>query len=189
MRALAGLGNPGDRYREHRHNAGWMLLEVLVRRGRVVERRELDRVDLARLELSGRGGRRQLWLMRPQTYMNHSGPGVSQGCETLGLGPGEILVAYDDIDLPLGKLRLRPGGGDGGHRGLRSVIRSLGTRRIPRLRLGVRGEEVRGDTADYVLSPFDRDERDPAAEMMETAADAVETVLRDGLAAAMNEFN
>jgi len=148
LRALAGLGNPGDRYREHRHNAGWMLQDVLGRRGRTVERRELEWVELARIELGGRGGRQRLWLLRPLTYMNRSGTGVSQGCDALGLGPGEILVAYDDVDLPLGKVRLRPAGGDGGHRGLRSVVRSLGTQKIPRLRMGVRGEPAPGDTAD-----------------------------------------
>lgn len=166
-----------------------MLLDVLIRRGRVVQRRELDWVDLARLELRDRGATRELWLMRPRTWMNRSGAGVSEGCDALGLGAEEILVAYDDIDLPLGKIRLRPAGGDGGHRGLRSVIQSLGTQGIPRLRLGVRGQGGREDTADYVLAPFEKDERDPAAEMIETAADAVETVLRDGLARAMNEFN
>lgn len=189
MRALAGLGNPGDRYLEHRHNAGWMLLDVLFRRGRTVERRQLDRVELARLVLRLPAGEHELWLMRSRTYMNQSGMGVSEGCRALGLGPAEILVAYDDVDLPLGRIRLRQAGGDGGHRGLRSVIEALGTQRIPRLRMGVRGDEVRGDTADYVLARFDTDERDAAAEMLETAADAVETVLRDGLIAAMNEFN
>lgn len=192
MRVLAGLGNPGDEYAEHRHNAGWMLLRVLEQRHRVVDTKDLSQASLSRIRMKGRredGGPAELWLVRSRTYMNDSGRGVSQAVKDLRVEPHEVLVAFDDIDLPLGKVRLRKSGGSGGQNGMKSVIEALGTQKIPRLRLGIRGERAVGDTADYVLSRFDKDERDAAAEMLEDAADAVETVLRAGLVVAMNRYN
>jgi PTH1 family peptidyl-tRNA hydrolase len=192
---LAGLGNPGDKYSEHRHNAGWMLLDVLLKRSRVVEKRNLDWVELRRIELHERGRKRkgeggdELWLMRPTTYMNRSGVGVSDGCSALNIEPDELIIAYDDIDLPLGALRIRPSGGDGGHRGMRSIIRALGTQKIPRLRMGIRGIDAPPDTADYVLSRFKKDELETIAEVIEVAADAVEMIQRSDLTAAMNAYN
>lgn len=192
MRVLAGLGNPGDEYAEHRHNAGWMLLRVLEQRHRVVDTKDLSQASLSRIRMKGRredGGPAELWLVRSRTHMNDSGRGVSQAVKDLRVEPHEVLVAFDDIDLPLGKVRLRKSGGSGGQNGMKSVIEALGTQKIPRLRLGIRGERAVGDTADYVLSRFDKDERDAAAEMLEDAADAVETVLRAGLVVAMNRYN
>ena len=192
MRALAGLGNPGDEYAEHRHNAGWMLLAALERRYPVVETRKLNNAKLSRIRMKGRredGGPAELWLIRSRTYMNDSGRGVSQASDELRLAPHQVLVTFDDIDLPLGKIRLRESGGSGGQNGMKSVIDALGTQKIPRLRLGICGDRAPADTADYVLRRFDRDEKDTAAEMVEDAADAVEMVLRAGLIAAMNRFN
>ena len=192
MRALAGLGNPGERYSQNRHNAGWMLLDVLESRHPVIKKEQLEWVDLSRIRMKGRredGGPAELWLMRSKTYMNESGLAAAQGCKHLRLGSGEIMVAFDDVDLPLGTLRMREAGGSSGQNGMGSVIESLGTQQIPRLRLGIRGEEVPDDTAEYVLRNFDKEERETAAEMIEEAADAVEAVLRSGLIAAMNKFN
>ncbi len=192
MRALAGLGNPGDEYAEHRHNAGWMLLAALERRYPAVETRKLNNAKLSRIRMKGRredGGPAELWLIRSRTYMNDSGRGVSQASDELRLAPHQVLVAFDDIDLPLGKIRLRESGGSGGQNGMKSVIAALGTQKIPRLRLGTCGEHAPADTADYVLRRFAKDEKDTAAEMFEEAADAVEMVLRSGLIAAMNRFN
>ncbi len=192
MRALAGLGNQGDEYAEHRHNAGWMLLDVLERRHPIVDKKDLDRVRLTRIRLKGRredGGPAELWVMRSKTNMNGSGLGVASGCKELDLSPEQILVAFDDVDLPLSKVRLRESGGSSGQNGMKSVIDALGTQEIPRLRLGICGEEASVDTVAYVLSRFDKNERDAAAEMIEEAADVVEMVLRSGLIAAMNRFN
>ena len=192
MRALAGLGNQGDEYAEHRHNAGWMLLDALERRHPVIDTKDLDRVKLARIRMKGRredGGPAELWLMRSMMYMNESGVGVARGCRELGVSRDQVLVAFDDIDLPLGKVRLRESGGSSGQNGMKSVIDTLGTQKIPRLRLGICGDNASARTADYVLSRFDKNERDTAAEMIEEAADAVEMVLRVGLIAAMNRFN
>jgi len=192
VRALAGLGNPGDEYAEHRHNAGWMLVAALERRYPVVDTKELSNARLSRIRMKGRredGGPAELWLVRSRTYMNESGRGVSQACNELRLEPQDILVAFDDIDLPLGTIRLRDSGGSGGQNGMKSVIDALGTQKIPRLRLGICGARATADTADYVLRRFDKDEKDSAAEMVEEAADAVEMTLRSGLVAAMNRFN
>jgi PTH1 family peptidyl-tRNA hydrolase len=192
VRALAGLGNQGDEYAEQRHNAGWMLLDALERRHPVIDTKDLDRVKLARIRMKGRredGGPAELWLMRSMMYMNESGVGVARGCRELGVSRDQVLVAFDDIDLPLGKVRLRESGGSSGQNGMKSVIDTLGTQKIPRLRLGICGDNASARTADYVLSRFDKNERDTAAEMIEEAADAVEMVLRFGLIATMNHFN
>ena len=192
MRAFAGLGNQGDAYAGHRHNVGWMLLDVLERRHATVDKKDLDLVRLTHIRLQGRGKNgefAELWLMRSKTYMNENGLGVAKGCKELDLRPEQILVAFDDVDLPLGKLRLRGSGGSSGQKGMRSIINALGTQKIPRLRLGISGEKASTDTVTYVLSSFEKNEKDTAAEMVEEAADAVEMVLRSGLIAAMNRFN
>lgn len=185
MRALAGLGNPGSEYISTRHNAGWMLLERLRAAGKVVEARNKESVQLERLKL----GPSVLWLMRPLLFMNNSGVGISEACRVLSIEPGDVLIAYDEIDLPLGSLRLRPSGGDAGHRGLKSVIDELGTQRVPRLRLGVRGEGRGCDTAGYVLEAFEDTEMAALDEMLDRAVAAVRTILRRGLSTAMNTYN
>ena len=134
MRALAGLGNQGDAYAGHRHNVGWMLLDVLERRHAIVDKKDLDLVRLTHIRLQGRGKNgevSELWLMRPKTYMNENGLGVAKGCKELNLRPEQILVAFDDVDLPLGKLRLRESGGSSGQKGMQSIIDALGTQKIP----------------------------------------------------------
>lgn len=185
MLAIAGLGNPGAQYACTRHNAGWMLLDLLAARGKVIEQREKEWVQLARLKL----GPDSVWLLRSKTYMNESGRGLEQACRSLQIKPADVLVAYDDVDLPLGQLRLRPRGGAGGHRGLESVVESLGTPRIPRLRLGVKGEIAWRDTADYVLSEFDPNEQETLDEMLGRGLAAVRMILRRGLSTAMNTYN
>ena len=185
MRAVAGLGNPGAEYADTRHNAGWMLLDHLRERGKVLERREKEWVELEKLKL----GPDTFWLMRPKTYMNGSGEGLAQGCRSLQIEPRDLLVAYDDVDLPLGQIRIRRGGGSGGHRGLESVIAELASKQIPRLRIGVRGSEPRRDTAKYVLEPFEADEVDLIRDAIERSSDAVRMILRRNIGAAMNTYN
>ena len=190
MQALAGLGNPGAQYAATRHNAGWMLLDALAERGRVLDQREKENVHLARLQL----GPDSIWLLRSKTYMNDSGRAVAQACQTLQLQPADVLVAYDDIDLPLGQIRIRRNGGAGGHRGMESLIQHLGTQRFPRVRLGVRGEgrgrdSAYQDTADYVLSEFETDEVPTLEEMIDRGVAAVRMIMRRGLGTAMNSYN
>lgn len=185
MRALAGLGNPGEEYSRTRHNVGWMLLDRIRAAGRDAETRDKEWVQLERLKF----GPDTIWLLRPSTYMNSSGAGVAQAAKSLQIEPADILVAYDDIDLPLGTIRIRRNGGAGGHNGMKSVIAELGTQRFPRLRLGVRGEGRGPDTADYVLSPFADDELETVQDMLDRAVAAVRMTLRRGLGTAMNHYN
>lgn len=185
MRAIAGLGNPGNEYADTRHNAGWMLLDLLRQRGKVLERRDKEFVELEKLKL----GPDTVWLMRPTTYMNGSGEGVKQACLSLQIEARDVLVAYDDIDLPLGQIRIRRAGGAGGHRGLESVIAEMGTSQIPRVRIGVRGETRSRDTAGYVLARFDDNERELIADAVARSADSVRMMLRRGIGAAMNTYN
>ena len=184
-RAVVGLGNPGERYRDTRHNLGFRVVEALA--GRLG-------TPLARTECNARvgGPARGPLLVAPQTYMNRSGYALRCLVERHGFEPGEVLVVYDEVALPLGKLRVRPGGSPGGHRGMESVVENLRTDRVPRLRLGCAGAEgtpAGEELVDYVLSPFGSEEREAAEEMVERAADACETWLREGIEAAMNRFN
>lgn len=184
-RVVAGLGNPGERYADTRHNLGFRVVETLARR---------RNVRLAGTECSSRVGRGSdgLLLVMPETYMNRSGYALRCLAERHGFEPSELLVVYDDVALPLGRLRLRPGGSPGGHRGLESVVENLRTDQVPRLRLGCGGEDgppAADDLVDYVLSPFPPEESETVREMVERAADACEAWLADGLDAAMNRFN
>lgn len=185
LRVVAGLGNPGERYVETRHNLGFRVVEELGRRRRIrLSERECNAVV-------GRGSD-GLLLVMPLTYMNRSGFALRCLVERHGFEPSDLLVVYDDVALPVGRLRMRPGGSPGGHRGLESVVENLRTDRVPRLRMGCAGEEgppAGDEIVEYVLSPFPSEERDAVEEMVERAADACETWLAEGLDAAMNRFN
>ena len=184
VKAIAGLGNPGERYRDTRHNLGFRVVEELARR-RGVRVGDLECNALV-------GSTPGLILARPQTYMNRSGYTARCLVERHGLEPGSLLVVYDDLALPLGKLRLRPGGSPGGHRGMESVLENLRTAEVPRLRLGIRpetGPPPGDEQAQFVLEPFEEEERGAAADLVERAADACEAWIEEGVEAAMNRFN
>lgn len=200
-RIVVGLGNPGPEYCRTRHNLGFRVLDRLAERAganwcfdRAAEAWVAQGTpghhpspgEGAALE----GPAHAVVLAKPQTFMNRSGHAASELCRRFAVAPDELLVVYDDADLDLGRLRLRPHGTAGGHNGLQSVIDVLGTIEIPRLRLGVRGAG-RGmtDLATYVLAPFEADEEPVAEAVARTAADAVEDILEHGLAAAMNRHN
>jgi PTH1 family peptidyl-tRNA hydrolase len=188
MRLILGLGNPGEEYRDTRHNVGFRVVEELARRWEIpVDRLECNSL-VGRLA-AGEGD--CVLLARPQTYMNRSGYAARCFVESHGIEPSAVLVVYDEINLPLGKLRLRRAGSPAGHRGLESVIENLRTAEVPRLRLGVAQEEkVAGeDLAGFVLGPFDPDERETVEEMIRRAADACEAWAREGVEAAMGRFN
>ncbi len=180
---VLGLGNPGEAYAHTRHNAGFDVLgKVLRRRGRG------EWLTRPGCELAVVTPGRMVVLARPLTYMNRSGGVVQALLDGFGLEPENLLVVVDDIDLPLGALRLRARGGPGTHNGLRDVCDSIGTT-FPRLRVGVRGSVIEGDLADYVLGRFDADEIDLAEATIERAADAVESTLRIGVERTMNTVN
>ncbi|MGH9316605.1 MAG: aminoacyl-tRNA hydrolase [Thermoanaerobaculia bacterium] len=187
MRVIVGLGNPGDRYNATRHNAGFRVVEELAsEEGIRIRRREaLSRVGRGRIAGAS------VLLALPQTFMNASGEAVAALCQKNGLDPSALCVVFDDINLPLGTLRMRARGSAGGQKGIASIIGSLGTGDFPRLRIGVRGEHYsrERDLADYVLEPFRKEER---ARFESAVARAVETLriwLAEGIDAAMRHAN
>ena len=181
---VAGLGNPGREYRDTRHNVGFLVAEELARRHGGSFRSKFSAL-VADIRLDGE----RVTLLEPQTYMNESGRSVAAAARFYKLPPEALLVLHDEVDLPLGRLQVRRGGGLAGHNGLRSVAAHLGSSDFARLRIGV-GRPERGDprpVADFVLSPFPA-EVDVAA-IVERAADAVETVVASGLDEAQQRFN
>lgn len=184
---VVGLGNPGEDYVSTRHNAGFEVVERLARRAGVSWRRSRQAVALcAAADLPGAG---RVLLVKPLTYMNASGEAVAALARWHRLRPADIAVVYDDVDLPLGAVRVRARGGSGGHRGMASVIEHLGDEGIPRVRVGIgRGRGDR-DTVAHVLSRFEDDERPVAEAAMDRAAAAVTALLTRGVERAMNEFN
>lgn len=185
MKLIVGLGNPGACYTFTRHNVGFRVVELLGRRGRVLLNRYLHQAQYGQ----GRLGPEEVVLAKPLTYMNLSGRAVAPLLQHFGLGPEDLLVIYDDIALPLGRLRLRPRGSAGGHRGMQHVITSLGTDQFPRLRIGIGSPPPGMVMADYVLSEFTPAEEEKVTTAIALAARAVELYLAEGLVAAMNRVN
>ncbi|MFN2427359.1 MAG: aminoacyl-tRNA hydrolase [Candidatus Binatia bacterium] len=182
---VVGLGNPGEEYRSTRHNVGFQIVDAVAARWNV----DIRRMEFRALTAEGNIGRSMVLLMKPQTFMNASGRAVADALSTLGLPPERVLAIYDDLDLPVGRLRVRSGGGTGGHRGVASMIEHLGTGDFPRLRVGI-GRPPEGTAViDYVLSPFGPEQAEEAAGMILRAADAVECILREGVTPAMQAFN
>ena len=181
---VAGLGNPGREHECDRHNVGWMVMDELARRHGGTWKSKFNG-RLAEMRI----GERRVALLKPETYMNESGRSIGGAARYFKVTPGALLVVHDDVDLELGRLQARAGGGLAGHNGLRSIAQSLGAQEFLRLRVGV-GRPERGDprpVADYVLSPFAADE-DPEA-LVARSADAVEALLEDGLAVAQQRYN
>ncbi|MFW6115725.1 MAG: aminoacyl-tRNA hydrolase [Chloroflexota bacterium] len=182
---VAGLGNPGPKYADNRHNVGFRCVErVASAHGLSFDRRQ----KRARVAL-GTILQRSVILAKPQTYMNKSGYAVGSLVHFYRVPMERILVVYDDLDLPLGTIRLRPSGGTGGHRGMRSIINQLGRQDFPRLRIGIGRPPGRMDPADYVLQDFSADEEELVEEALEQAAGAIEAWLVEGIDEAMTRYN
>ncbi len=180
---VVGLGNPGSRYENTRHNIGFMVVEAFARRHDLRFKGSKHRAEVATGAVNGI----PILLAEPVTFMNESGNAVVRLTRYFKV-PGErVLVVCDDLDLPFGTMRLRSGGGSGGNGGLKSIIQSLGTEQFGRLRLGV-GRPA-GDAARHVLQRFPTDEAGLMSELLELAADAIEAVAQHGVAEAMNQFN
>jgi PTH1 family peptidyl-tRNA hydrolase len=183
---LVGLGNPGPRYADTRHNAGFMVIDALASRRVAAFRTRFDG-DYAECELGGA----EVALLKPHTFMNESGRSVRAACSSLGIGLGGLLVVHDELDLPFADLRLKLGGGDGGHRGLRSISAELGDPGYARLRFGIGRPPAHfdGGVADFVLQAFALEERSELGNVLERASEAVHAVITDGLDRAMNRTN
>ena len=182
---IAGLGNPGPGYAGNRHNAGFLVADVLASRAGARFRAGKSRTLAAEGLLAGQS----VTIVKPRTFMNESGGPVAAVCGFYKIPPGRLVVIHDELDLPFGSVRLKLGGGDNGHNGLRSVTARLGTRDYYRARIGIGRPPGRMDAAVYVLRDFSAAERKELPLVLERAADAVEMLLADGLAAAQNAFH
>ena len=186
MKLIVGLGNPGRAYEHTRHNVGFDVLDKLAGKGGTeFRRRLLAPVQTAEMRV----GNESLLLVKPQTFMNRSGPPVGALARKKGVAPADLVVVVDDVDLPCGQLRIRARGSAGGHNGLKSVIEHVGTEDFVRVRVGVGRPGGKGDMVNHVLSKFSPDERETIAGAIEKAADAVAHIVEHGVDKAMNEFN
>jgi peptidyl-tRNA hydrolase, PTH1 family len=185
---VVGLGNPGPAYRGNRHNVGFLVLDLLAERvgGRFSKHKARADVVEGRLGLPPAP---RVVLAEPRSYMNESGGPVAGLCGFYKIPVDRLVVVHDELDLPYGSLRLKRGGGDNGHNGLRSITRSLGTREYLRVRFGIGRPPGRMDPADYVLRDFSAAERKDLDFHLDRAADAVEALVRDGLESAQNRYN
>lgn len=183
---IVGLGNPGGKYENTRHNVGFMAVDELAAQGRFSITRAKHHALTGAAEIGGQG----VLVMKPTTYMNLSGEAVGDAARFYKIAPGHVLVISDDVDLPLGRLRIRTGGSAGGHNGLKSIIQHLGTDQFPRVKVGVGGKPHPDyDMADWVLGKFQGEDKKVMDESVKRAAAAVECFLRDGPQKAMNRFN
>ncbi len=185
MFLIAGLGNPGVEYKNTRHNVGFMVVDKLAQ----VRGIKLSMKNHSARWGQGKIGDESILLAKPMTYMNESGVAVKSLLKDKDVSPDHLIVIYDDLDLEPGRIRVRADGGSGGHRGMRSIIRHIGTEDFIRVRIGIGRPPGRQDPADYVLSPFTRDQEEEINFAIIKAADAVGYIIANGAERAMNEFN
>lgn len=185
MKLVVGLGNPGKQYVGTRHNIGFAVLFELARKFIAPLTRQKFEAEYAEVQLQ----QEKLLLIAPQTYMNLSGQSVQKFCNFYHLTPADVLVVCDDLNLPLGKLRIRASGSAGGQKGLQNIIQQLGTPEVARLRIGIDPPPSGRDAKDWVLGTFGKSEQQLVETAVQQAAAAVETWVTQGLPAAMNRFN
>lgn len=182
---LVGLGNPGREYRGNRHNVGFMTIDRLSEAFAI----KIGKVQAKSLVGSGQWEGRKIILVKPQTYMNLSGDAVGSLLRYYKVPLAQLMVAHDDLDLPVGVIRLRPGGGSAGQKGVASTINKVGTQNFPRLRIGIGRPPGQMAAADYVLQNFSKADQEIIDPTIVRAVEAIKVFIRDGLDAAMNQFN
>ncbi|MFC0525651.1 aminoacyl-tRNA hydrolase [Pontibacillus salicampi] len=185
MKCIIGLGNPGPKFDKTRHNVGFMVIDELLRR----QGWTLDKEKYKAQYTVERIGTEKILIMKPMTYMNLSGEAIRPLMEYYDLDIEDIVVVFDDLDLPPGKIRLRKKGGHGGHNGIRSTIDQLGTKEFPRLRFGIGRPSVPMPVPDYVLGKFQQDEEAVIQDSISYAADACEAWMEKSFNEVMNDFN
>ncbi|MCP3100006.1 aminoacyl-tRNA hydrolase [Myxococcus sp. K15C18031901] len=188
MKLICGLGNPGREYEKHRHNIGFMVVDALLSRARAQLNQEKFAAKVGQGTLAGE----RILFLEPQTFMNLSGRSVGEAARFYKIPVEDVLVVHDELDLPLGRLQLKAGGGSGGHNGLKSIVSSLGAENFIRLRFGIgkpEGPNARERVSGYVLSGFDDAERRQLEELIGRSVDMAESWVRDGVATTMNRFN
>lgn len=185
VKAVVGLGNPGRKHRNNRHNLGFVVADYLCeKRGGSFQKRD-SLYELAKIRIA----EEEVEILKPLTYMNLSGEALRSFCEEFGIDPGQVIVVCDDTNLPLGKIRLRASGSDGGHKGLRSVITDMETEDFPRLRMGVGLPQPGLSLEEYVLRDFIEEEIPSAKAMVLRAYEAIVEVVESGLEEAMKLYN
>jgi peptidyl-tRNA hydrolase, PTH1 family len=184
-KVIAGLGNPGKQYERTRHNVGFMAAELLARRHGL----KFDKMMSKGLVALGEIGNVKVALVKPQTFMNVSGECVGPIMKFYKSLPDDLVVMYDELDIPFAQVRMKPSGGAGGHNGMKSIIQRISSQEFARIRLGIGRPPGRMDPAAFVLQPFATAEQIDVEEMIARAADAVEIWLREGVAIAMNRTN
>ncbi len=185
MKLVVGLGNPGGKYAATRHNLGFAVLDEVARRLSVAVTREKFGAQMGETRFRGE----KIVLLKPQTYMNRSGDAVSEALGFFKADIADLIVIHDDLDLEFGKLKVKVGGSDGGHKGIRSILSSVKDRQFARVRMGIGKPEYGEDVVDYVLRSFYPWQQRYVAEWVAIGADAVATLLGDGVVAATNSFN
>ena len=185
LKLIVGLGNPGPEYADTRHNIGCMVVQRVAERAGIT----IKRKTYQGLSGVGRWAGKEVFLLLPQTFMNRSGASVASACHSLGAMPGDLIVVHDEIDLPFASLRIKVGGGHGGHNGLRSIDSVLGETDYTRLRMGVGRPPTGGDVSRHVLSRFAAGERAELDDFLDTAVDALELLVSRGPQDAMNKYN
>lgn len=190
MKMIVGLGNPGPEYARSRHNAGFQVVELFAERHRLKFDKMQKRARVAQGQVTLAGGwSGRVLLAKPLTFMNASGEAVGPLAKFYKIAPADVLVVFDDLDVSIGRLRLRPDGGSSGQKGVKSIIQHLGTDVLPRLRIGIGRPPGQMDPADYVLQPFTAAQEEEMVFVRSKAVDAIETWLALGIDAAMNQFN
>lgn len=185
MYLIVGLGNPGKKYENTRHNLGFRVIDELAGRLGITSLKEKCRSYIAEAKF----GSNKVIIAQPQTFMNDSGPAVRGLLDWFKIKKDNLILIYDDVDLEVGQLRLREKGNAGGHHGVESVIESVGTTEFARVRIGISREDLTGDVSDYVLQNIPPSQQDRLSEAVVRAAGAVESIISDGLSQAMNKFN
>ena len=185
MRLIVGLGNPGDRYQHTRHNVGFRCIDLMAREWGI------SLSDRRAKAVLGRGNHlgQNVVLAKPRTFMNNSGEGVAYLLTRFGAKPDDLVVVYDEMDLPLGRMRLRPNGSPAGHNGIRSIISELGTPNFARIRVGIGHPDLRGAQVSHVLNRFSEEEAPEIARVVKQVAEAVDCLLEESITVAMNRFN
>ena len=185
MKIIVGLGNPGKKYLKTRHNWGFMVIDRLAQQLEM----EYTQKKFQSLFCKKYVDQEEVILLKPQTFMNLSGVAVKEAVDMYKCSLQDLMVICDDLDMPLGKIRIRRSGGCGGHRGLESIADSLGSTDFSRLRIGIGRPPADGDPSDYVLSPFSKEEEHMKEEAIENAYQALKTWIFEGIEACMNKFN
>jgi PTH1 family peptidyl-tRNA hydrolase len=185
MYIIVGLGNPEPRYEFTRHNAGFLALELLAKKHGILVRKSAHKAVIG----EGRIGTAKVLLAKPQTYMNNSGQAVVDLINWYKIAPDELIVLYDDVDLDIGTIRVRPSGSAGTHNGMRSIITLTGSDAFARVRIGIGKQKPGWELADHVLSVFPEEEKKPVYDSLQQAAEAVEWIIKEGVDAAQRQFN